>query len=275
MPDVVFNITEAGGSRNRESLVPAVCESLGVPCTGSDAVALGLSLDKYLTKIIAEKHGAATPNYCLFVPGADRGSFEQDLEGLSFPLILKPNTGGSSMGISEASKVRTMTELFAVVEQMAAEFNDSILVEEFVPGYDITSGIIENGGPVHLPCAEIRLNGRNPDVFYSIERKAKHEREIVFPLDLNAALRERVQSVTVRIFRVLGCRGIARVDFRLGTDGVPYFLEINPLPGLSPFYSILPEQALQAGIEKPELLRLLLENALDRGRAKRRRQLST
>ena len=105
--DVIFNITEASGGRNRESLVPAIAEALGIPCTGTDAVGLGLSLDKYITKVIAIQNGIPTPAFLRIKLSDELNSKRAEIEAIGYPLFLKPITGGSSQGIRQTSRVES------------------------------------------------------------------------------------------------------------------------------------------------------------------------
>jgi D-alanine-D-alanine ligase len=260
--DVVFNITEAEGGRNRESLVPAVAEAFGIPFTGSGALALGLSLDKYLTKIIARQLGITTPDFLYFRRGE-----KTVLSPMSFPALVKPNAGGSSMGILVSSKVSSRDELFREVERVKCSCIDDALVEQFIPGREFAVALLERPDLQVLPVAEIRLNGGDPRSFYSFERKSIHKKEIICPAVLPDAIRNTMVDSSKKIFRTLGCRDMARVDFRLGQDGIPYFLEINPLPGLSPYYSVFPVQAGAWGLSPEELVQGLVQRALRRAAA--------
>jgi D-alanine-D-alanine ligase len=263
-PDVVFNITEASGSRNRESLVPAVAESLGLAYTGSDAVGLGISLDKSLTKKIAESYGISTPASALVMPGDRPCAIAAAARDLNYPLIVKPNTGGSSMGIRNDSRVSDEKELIEVTCKELEQFGEAMLIEEFISGREAVSGLLDRSGLIDLPSAEIVLT--DDGTFYSIERKSRHAKKVICPAALPDGVEQRINADARVIFRALGCQDLARVDYRIDDNGVPYFLEINPLPGLSPFYSIYPSQARAAGITPEELILQLVKNALERSK---------
>lgn len=260
-PDILFNITEANGSRNRESLVPAIAEALGIPCTGTDAVGLGMALDKSATKLIAAKAGVPTPGFARFRSLCQWRRAEAELAELRFPLIVKPNSGGSSQGIRLSSKVHSVEEAYREARWVIDECHDEALVEEFVPGRELTAGLLFQGSLVPLPIAELLIDDGDPNAFYAVEMKSRHRKQIVFPADLPQETVERIQSFARVVFCALGCADFARVDFRLGLDGVPYFLEINPLPGLSPFYSVFPKQAERAGIGAEDVVGQLVRNA--------------
>ncbi len=151
--------------------------------------------------------------------------------------------------------------------------SDAALVEEFVTGREFGSGIFESTSSpdvrpcrVRLPLAEIRLAGGGDDSFYSFEKKKKHDKQIVCPADIPEQAARDIAAFSTKLFSMLGCRDLARVDYRLGRDGVPYLLEINPLPGLSPYYGIYTAQAKAAGIEPEEIIQKLVSNALNRRR---------
>ena len=262
--DLIFNITEAYGSRNRESLVPAIAESLGVACTGSDAVSLGISLDKYLTKVIAHHEGIPTTRCVLVDSEFTWQKMIPKIEALSFPLIAKPNTGGSSMGIRQTSKVYSIDHLLKVVKWIWEECADSALVEEFVPGTDITAGLLFRDKLLALPAAEVKIEQGTSDDFYSFEMKSAHRKKIICPCELEPATAAAVDVYSRTIFTVLGCRDIARVDYRLTPEGEIFFLEINPLPGLSPYYGIYPAEAMALGIEPEQIVKQLVSNAVRR-----------
>lgn len=266
--DVVFNITEAAGSRNRESLIPAIAEACGVPCTGSDAVGLGLSLDKHLTKLVAAFAGVPTPPWFLVATGEELRSMRGRDVSCGFPVIVKPNTGGSSMGIHENSKVDGPERLWQQVAWVLSEVGDAALVEEFVPGRELTVGILDDEAagaePTTLPIAELKVDQGHPDTFYSVERKSRHRKSILFPSDLSEDLESSLRSHSLAVHRALGCSDLSRVDFRVTGEGRPYLLEINPLPGLSPFYGVFPAQAKRKGIAPEQIVETLVRNALAR-----------
>ncbi|HEY95682.1 MAG TPA: ATP-grasp domain-containing protein [Dehalococcoidia bacterium] len=262
--DVIFNITEATEGRNRESLIPAIAESLGIPCTGTDAVGLGLSLDKYLSKVIANYEGIPTPPFLKIenISGVDVR--QDELIELGYPLFVKPVTGGSSQGIRRTSKVDSLDSLRSEVKWILNNCNDSALIEKFVIGREFCIGLLESGELRCLPIAELRLENGDPETYYSFDLKSTHQKEIICPAEIPSEISQTMKDYAVRIFRALGCRDLARVDFRFSSDGVPYFLEINPLPGLSPYYSIFTIQAEAGGIKPERIIEILINNALER-----------
>lgn len=264
--DVIFNITEARGSRNRESLVPALAEAKGIPYTGTDAVGLGISLDKYLTKVIARHVGITTPDFVKVDSVDQLEHLEPVLRRLRFPVIAKPNTGGTSMGITDASRIESLSGLYDVVKWILDKVEDSVLVEEFISGREFTVGLLVRSELEILPIAEIRFEDDSPNSFYSNEVKAKDKDEIICPANPPDDVAKLMTDYACRIFDALGCRDIGRVDFRVNSEGIPFFLEINPLPGLSPSHSLIPIQVRAAGMSlKKDVIHQLIHNALMRG----------
>lgn len=262
--DVIFNITEARGGRNRESLVPALAEARGIPYTGTDAVGLGLSLDKCLTKIIARHVGIPTPDFVKLDSVDHLRQLEPELRRLRFPVIAKPNTGGTSMGIIAASKTGSLSELHDVAKWILDKLEDSVLVEEFISGREFTVGLLVRSELEVLPMAEVRFEDNSPDSFYSHEVKSNDREEIICPATPPDHTARLITDYACRMFNALGCRDMARVDFRVSGEGIPFLLEINPIPGLSPYYSIFPMQARAAGISPEDVIHQLINNALTR-----------
>jgi D-alanine--D-alanine ligase len=286
-PDMIFNITEGISGRNRESLVPAIAEAAGIPCTGSDATGLGISLDKGITKLIARETGIPTPDFRVFgsleelerslclgeseeTVSAEKGGWESQRQ-LRFPLLIKPNGGGSSLGIRAGSKVYAPGELIREAEWIFTECNDTVLAEEFIPGREFASALFSrDGSPEVLPAAEIRIDGGNPDSFYFYDMKSRHQKEVICPAEIPEKIQQRMDDWSLKLFERLGLKDLARVDYRLDHEGNLWLLEINPLPGLSPFYSVFPIQAKAGGISPEEIIHQLIYNNL-RGTDERKR----
>jgi len=246
-PDLVFNIAEGVRGPARESIVPAWLDHLGIPYTGSDGLTLAMSLDKALTKTLASAGGLRTPAFARVHRIEDLDNLE-----LKFPLFVKPNAEGSSMGIRYTSRVETRDQLQGRVAWILESYKQDCLVEEFAPGREFCLGIIGNEKPRLLPVVEIRSH-RN---FYPYEEKHNHQKELICPAEIPENLADELRGMGLKIFTVLACRDLARVDFKLDNDGRPTFLEINPLPGLSPDYGIFPYQAAAVGISHQQLIGL-------------------
>lgn len=272
-PDLVFNFAEgAGVSRSREARVPAVCEMLGVPCTGSDPVALGLALDKDLARRLAEAAGLAVPKGLVlsFPAGEYDGDFAEYLPvvaeaGLTFPVIAKPVCEGSSKGVRSKSLIHTAEEFGPVVLGLWRDYRQPVLVEEFIAGDEVTVGIVGNDPPQPLGVMRVIPKVADEQFVYSLEVKRDFANRVEYevPAKLPPGVSDAVVNDALTVFAAFGCRDVARADFRV-RDGVPYFLEINPLPGLSPGVGDLCVIADRLGITHAELIGSILDAALKR-----------
>jgi D-alanine-D-alanine ligase len=267
-PELVFNIAEGQGvSRTRESRVPAVLEMLGIAYTGSDPLTLAATLDKDCAKRLVDQAGIATPGWALVEEG-DLAAVEERLERLKWPLFVKPNYEGSSKGVLRSGIVQNREELKQAVTRLAAAYQQPLLVEEFIVGEELTVGVVGNRPPEVLGIMRIvpKKPGEGPFI-YGIEVKRQWEEHLEYesPAQISADDGLAVRRAALACWRALGCRDVARFDFRL-RQGVPYFLEVNPLPGLSPFSGDIVFLARGVGVGHRELMQRILEAALERQR---------
>ncbi|HKB80596.1 MAG TPA: D-alanine--D-alanine ligase [Thermoanaerobaculia bacterium] len=248
--DGVFNIAEGVGGRGRESQVPATLEMLGIPCTGSDAVAIGITLDKPLAKLLAKASGIPTAPWTTGRSG--------DGTALRYPLFVKPAAEGSSMGVTSKSLCRNESELNEAVARVQAY--GTVLVEEFLPGNEYTVGIL--GGQV-IAVMQVVPKGDAKTFFYSIEVKRDYERRVEYRI----VDEPRVATLALDIWKAFGLRDVARVDVRCDRDSVPNFVEVNPLPGVHPVHSDLVILAEAAGWSYDRLISGIVTSAEARWRA--------
>jgi D-alanine-D-alanine ligase len=260
--DIVFNIAEGIQGRNRESHIPALLEFLNIPYTGSDPLTLSLTLDKSMAKRLVMSEGIPTPRF-------KKVRRMEDLKGLdlSYPLFVKLCDEGSSKGVRLDSKVLDEPSLGEKTKWLLENYGPPILVEEFVTGPEFTVGILGNENPSVLGVMQIEIRGMAPgEAIYSLEIKREWEERVVYhcPPLIDPPLLDRIQEVALRSYCVLDCRDVSRVDVRVGKDGIPYFLEINPLPGLSPVYGDLPIMARRMGWSYAQLVKTIFHHALKR-----------
>jgi D-alanine-D-alanine ligase len=268
--DMVFNIAEGKRCKFRESEIPAVLDYLNIPYTGSTPFALGLALNKAVTKKILKVENIPTPSFQIYRTG------NEELDpSLKFPLIVKPNLEGSSKGISLSSIVKTKDELYKRIKETLGSYRQQALVEEFIDGKELTVGILENGKTTILPILEIDFSScaKSGEYFYSWRMKEyQGNTELGFvpafhcPARLDKEIEESVKKVALRTHQALGCFDISRTDIRLSKDNIPYVLEINPLPGLNPHESNFPIMAYAAGMKYEDLIEAILVSALERSR---------
>ena len=268
-PELVVNIAEGTGSgRCREARVPAVLEMLGIPYTGSDPLTLAATLDKDCAKRLVQAVGVATPAWALIEDGNVK-SAEEQLARLPWPVFVKPAFEGSSKGVLAHSLVQNREQLAASVESQYRAYRQPILVEEFIDGEELTVGVVGNRPQNVLGIMRVLPQQKQAGPFvYSLEMKRDWEQLLRYesPAQISATDTAAVERATLTAWRALGCRDVSRFDFRL-RDGVPYFLEVNPLPGLSPKSGDLVMLARGYGVEHRELVARILDAAHERTRA--------
>jgi D-alanine-D-alanine ligase len=272
-PNIVFNIAEGFYGVNREAHVPAICEFFGIPYSGSDPFTLSLCLDKARAKETLAFHGIPTPKFVVVNKPEELRAASKKLR---FPLFVKPLHEGSSKGITDSNLCRDAGHLLEQTEFLLENYNQPVLVEEYLPGKEFTCAVLGNGDEATvLPIVGMNFEtlpeGAAP--IYSFDAKFVWDRPenpldiFQCPARITAALRKSIERVTLDAFRVLGCRDWARIDVRLDGAGVPNVLEVNPLPGILPDpadNSCLPKAARAAGISYDELIQGCLKYAAER-----------
>ena len=260
--DVVFNIAEGFKGRNRESQVPALLELLDIPYTGSDPAALSVSLDKALAKRMVRTHGILTPDYLLMHTGKERLPRE-----MGFPLLVKPVAEGTSKGVTKKSVVNDENELREVAREIVGKYRQPALVEEYIFSREFTIGMLGERRPRVLPPMEVVFLDKSDETpIYSFEMKQDWNDLIRYEVPAKLSEREldRLERAARECFAALGCRDVARIDFRMTPQGRIYFIESNPLPGLAPGWSDLVLIAQAAGIEYRALIGEILSFAIRR-----------
>jgi D-alanine-D-alanine ligase len=260
--DIVFNIAEGLQGRNREAHIPALLEFLNIPYTGSDPLTLSLTLDKAMAKRVVMSQNVPTPRF-------KKVERMEDLNGLDlrYPLFVKPCYEGSSKGVRLDSKISDSQSLGEKTTGLLKTYGSPLLVEEFVKGPEFTVGVLGNEAPFVLGVMEIEIKGRPPEEsIYSLEIKREWEEKVRYhcPPLIDQNLLGKIEEVALRSYRALECRDVSRVDIRVGEDKIPYFLEINPLPGLSPVYGDLVMMARSMGWDYARLVKTIFHHALKR-----------
>lgn len=262
--DIVFNISEGRGNHpGREAQVPSVLEMCGIPYTGSSPQCLMICLDKPLTKQILADYGIITPK-CTVIKD------EQSLEGLlwknlRFPLVAKPAHEGSSIGININSIIHNVNDAGTVCQSIIKGYGQPVMLEEFISGQEITVGIAGSGDSQFLAVMAIQPKTPQKMFIYSIEVKRDYVNQVDYecPAPLAGNVLESLKNESLKIFNLLGCRDMARIDFRVDASGTPYFIEINPLPGLGN-HSDLVIMADLLGFTHKQLIGMILSSALQR-----------
>jgi D-alanine-D-alanine ligase len=242
------------GRFGEDGTIQGLLEIMDIPYTGSGVLASALGMHKVCAKKVVRESGVTTPDYLEVPLGISSSALaERAVAELGLPLILKPVEEGSSLGVV---KCHDEQELTASIEAGRAEFGN-IFLERFIEGTEITVGVLEREqGLQALPILELVPHNE----FYDYEAKYTHGMtDFIIPARIETSAYEEAQRLAVAAFQSLGCRGYARVDFMVA-GGVPYFTEINTLPGMTDL-SDLPAQAAAAGISYPELVELILLTA--------------
>ena len=260
-PDFVFNFAEGQGiARSREARVPAVLEMLGIPYTGSDPLTLAVTLDKDCAKRLVASSGGAVP--------WGRAVDSWPMPGLTvpnWPVIVKPAWEGSSKGIRGKCIADSPDELDRIVTAQLRDYRQPILVEEYIAGDELTVGVIGNDPPRVVGIMRVLPKQATERFIYSLEVKRDWERLVRYecPAQLTRTETQAVTGAALTAYHALGCRDVARVDFRL-RKGIPYFLEVNPLPGLSPTSGDLVLLSQSMGWTYTQLIAAILDAAQKR-----------
>lgn len=251
--DLVLSIYGGERSRNRMALVPAMCEGLSMRFVGPDAFGRLNCQDKELSKRLALQCGLLTPRYQLVRRHADLARLAPD----SFPVVVKPNLEGSSIGISRRSLASNAEQMREVATELLDRFQQPVLIEEFVPGREVSYNMIEVEGGAIGHLAEIRL-GADPHYFddrlFCAEEKAAWAEVEVIPLD-DGCVASDLEALH-RLATSLGHFGYCRVDGKLH-DGRFHFIELTPDAWLDP-RGAFPLAFTKAGWSYPEVLAKVL-----------------
>jgi D-alanine-D-alanine ligase len=226
------------GPYGEDGTMQGLLELSGIPYTGSGVLASALGMDKIKFRDVMKANSIPVPN-----------------EGKGFPMFVKPSGQGSSVG---ASIVKNKKDLKNALK-LAKKFGGEPLIEEYIKGTEVTCAVLGNKKPYTLPVIEIvPLKGE----FFDYESKyTESGAEEIIPARISKSLTKKVQELAIKVYKVLGCKGFARVDFILKADGSPIVLEINTIPGLTPM-SLLPKAARAAGISYSNLLDRIIKYAI-------------
>ena len=259
-PDVAFIAMH--GRDGEDGTVQELLEILGIPYTGSGVLACVRAMDKVLAKHLMVEEGIPTPEFFAFNETAFRELGAAEAlpaieERLEFPIVVKPSSQGSALGIKFARRAADVPA--ALVS--AFSYDSRVLLERHVDGRDLAASILDGEA---LPVVEAVPRDEE---FYDFEARYEIGRtDFVCPAELPAGVTEQAQELALRTYRLLGCSAFARVDLMLDAGGELTVLEANPIPGLTET-SLLPQAAEAAGISFDGLVGRILELALTRAPA--------
>ncbi|HOX43359.1 MAG TPA: D-alanine--D-alanine ligase [Myxococcota bacterium] len=257
--DLVFNIAEGLWGLGREAQVPAILDVYRIPYVFSDPVVLGLTLHKAFTKAVLRDAGVPTPDYFT----VERPEQISEVK-LAFPVFAKPLAEGTGKGIGPRSRCQDARELDEVCRELLAHFHQPVLVERFLPGREVTVGVVGTGPRAEaLGCIEVKLLSTAAPDAYGYENKEKWVGRVEYALAPPEVSREAC-DVALAAWRVLGCRDGGRVDLRADEHGRMNIIELNPLAGINPTISDLPILCYKLGMTYAQLIERIMRSALER-----------
>lgn len=247
------------GPGGEDGAIQGFLETLGVPYTGSGVRASAIGMHKVATKTQLAVEGIPVPKGTVVLRGTapTLGRILSTCK-LKLPVVVKPASQGSTIGVTIVRKPSQWKEALRVAHQ----YDEEAMVEAFIPGHEVTVSLLgeADGAVTGLPAVEIAA----PDGFYDFSAKYEKGRtQYLCPAPLSAAVSRQIRQVGIKTYQVLGCKGAARVDFRITPKGKPYVLEINTVPGMTET-SLLPMAAGKAGISYDALTERILQSAIAR-----------
>lgn len=231
------------GRYGEDGCIQGLLEIMSIPYTGSGVMASSIAMDKAVAKKILICHNVPTPRFTVFGKGIK-------ISGMKFPLVVKPASQGSAIGVTV---VRNRGGLKGAVAE-AERHGKAVLVEEFIEGRELTVAVLDGKA---LPVIEIRPK----EAFYNYRAKyTKGMTEFIVPAKLSREVQKKVLNAALGAYNAIQCSGAARVDVMLGSNGRPYVLEVNTVPGMTEL-SLFPKAARKAGMGYPALVQAMLEGA--------------
>ena len=240
--NIIFNALHGGIGENGK--IQAWLDKNNIKYTGSGAIASSLCMDKAASKEIAKRNGIETPDWQLIQKATQKVK-------ISLPFVVKPNDQGSTVGLSIVKNDKFIQSAI----DLAFQHGNKVIIEKFISGRELTMPIInEDAYPI------VEINPKNN--YYDYECKyTPGMSEYSCPADLEQNLVEKIESNTIKLFQKFDCSVYARADYILDKSGVPYFLEMNTLPGMTST-SLVPKSAYARGQSFQKLIRYLIELSL-------------
>ena len=247
--DLIFPMLHGGWGE--DGRLQALFEIAGVPFVGSGSAASALAMNKHLAKRVVSTEGISTPEF-FFLHKTMFDKAMELCEEFGYPLVVKPNHGGSTVGLTI---VRNRASLKRAVTQVA-ELGDDMLVERYIPGRELTVGIFQGQG---MSVVEIVPR----EGFYDYRHKyTEGQTEYVCPAEIGSELTNKCIEAASLTFRLMGCEIFGRVDFRLSKNGEIFFLEVNTIPGMTK-HSLVPKSAAAVGMNFPELVNRIVVTSMN------------
>lgn len=241
------------GGKGEDGTIQALLDLTGKPYTGSGVLASALAMNKHMSKKIFQREGILTPRWSFWDGrgSSDWGSLTASAQKIGYPLVVKPNNQGSTVGVSIVDEPSQLPRAM----ELAQDYSRQIIIEEFIPGREITVAVLDYDP---LPVVEIVPEHG----IYDYECKyTPGKSRYICPAQLTQKQTKEVQEAGLKAFQALSCQGYARVDFRMSKEGRFYCLEVNTLPGMTQ-HSLVPKAAQTAGISFSKLVERIVELAV-------------
>ena len=256
--DIAFPVLH--GRYGEDGTIQGLCELAGIPLVGSGSAASALCMDKERAHRLVSLAGITVPKSVCFEYVPDKKELLEAVKKLKLPLFIKPVKAGSSIGVS---KLDSYDDIPAAVEE-AFVYDDAVIIEETIDGKEVGCSVIGNHSLQTGRVNEIEVS---QGFFNYTEKYTLKSSKIHTPARIDAESERRLQEAGKLVFRILGCRGYARIDLFLKENGEIIFSEANTIPGFTA-HSQLPKMMKAAGIDYPELVAMLLELGLEPKRGK-------
>ena len=242
------------GTPGEDGKLQGYFDTLGIPYTGCNAATSALTFNKRFTVAVAAFSGIDVARSVLFIKD-NFTSPDESVSHLNFPVFVKPNNGGSSIGMSKVNK--PSDELGSAIKRAFKEDNE-VLVEEYISGREFTAGVFKsNGNIIVLPLTEVKADASQ--AFFDFEAKYQGKSTEITPAEVDEVVADKIRVTAKKIYEVFNCRGVVRIDFIYNEDaGKPFMLEINTIPGQSEA-SIVPQQVKVMGWSLKEFYTKLVE----------------
>jgi D-alanine-D-alanine ligase len=252
-PDVVFIALH--GKYGEDGTIQGLLELLGFPYTGPGVLSSALCMDKVIAKKVMCYEGIPTPSFQVITEQLEDGAMENLIKELGLPLVVKPSKQGSAIGVSIVRKTGELEK--ALTE--ALKYDQAVLVEEYIDGTELTAAVLGTNNPRVLPLIEIVSETEFYDFTAKYSPGMSHH---IIPARISPEAARKVEELALRTYRAMDCRQLSRVDFMLNSEGEPFVLETNTIPGMTET-SLFPESAKAAGISFTELVSLLADEAFE------------
>lgn len=254
-PDVIIPVLH--GKNGEDGTVQGLAELLHIPIVGCDTIASAVTVDKVMTKNIAEAHGIASAKYVVYHRGEKRLSFDHVSSQLGATVFVKPCRAGSSIGVS---KVGNANEFSSAID-VALEHDDRVLIEEALVGREIETAVLGNP-PQHKVSGIGEIIAGAAFYDYNDKYDVGSTSQVITNVTLPESIEQSVRSASHVLYQALACRGLARIDYIL-VDKTPHLLEVNSFPGFTNV-SMYPKLWQAAGMHYPELIDTLIADALEK-----------